>query len=69
MVTTMTKRQRVFAALRGDPVDHVPVSAWGHDYIREWSSQGLADHTLEAYRHYDWDFIKRQRTQLHEFKA
>ncbi len=46
------------AALLGRPVDRVPVSAWGHDYAREWSSQGLAEATLEAYRRYDWDFIK-----------
>ena len=58
MVSPMTKRQRVFAALRGEEVDHVPVSAWGHDFLREWSPEGLAEATLEAYRKYDWDFIK-----------
>ncbi len=54
----MTKRERVLAALRGDEVDRVPVSAWGHDFQREWLAQGLAQATLEAYRQYDWDFIK-----------
>ncbi|MFQ5880753.1 MAG: uroporphyrinogen-III decarboxylase, partial [Dehalococcoidia bacterium] len=54
----MTKRQRVFAALEGDEVDRVPVSAWGHDFLREWSAEGLALATLDAYRNYDWDFIK-----------
>jgi len=54
----MDKRERVTAALQGRPVDRVPVSAWGHDYAREWSPQGLAEATLEAYRRYDWDFIK-----------
>jgi len=53
-----TKRERVLAALRGEEVDHVPVSAWGHDYLREWTAEGLAEATLEAYRRYDWDFIK-----------
>ncbi|MFQ5380222.1 MAG: uroporphyrinogen decarboxylase family protein [Dehalococcoidia bacterium] len=55
---TMTKKERVRAALRGDPVDHVPVSLWGHDFLREWSAEDLAAQTLEAYRAHDWDFIK-----------
>lgn len=58
MTATMTKRDRVFAALRGEEVDHVPVSAWWHDFRREWSPAGLAEATLEAYRRYDWDYIK-----------
>lgn len=58
MVSSMIKRERVCAALKGEPVDRVPVSAWGHDFRREWSAQGLAEATLEAYRRYDWDFIK-----------
>ena len=58
MGDNMSKTERVFAALRGDEVDRVPVSAWWHDFAREWSSEGLAEATLEAYRRYDWDFIK-----------
>lgn len=54
----MSKRERVFAALRREEVDRVPVSAWWHDYSREWSADELAASTLEAYRKYDWDFIK-----------
>lgn len=54
----MTKNDRVFAALRGEEVDRVPVSAWWHDYAREWDAERLAEATLEAYRRYDWDFIK-----------
>jgi uroporphyrinogen decarboxylase len=57
-MATLTKRERVLAALRGKEVDRVPVSAWGHDYLREWTAEGLAEATLEAYRRYDWDFIK-----------
>ncbi len=54
----MSKPERVFAAIRGDEVDRVPVSAWWHDFAREWSPVGLAEATLEAYHCYDWDFIK-----------
>jgi uroporphyrinogen decarboxylase len=54
----MTKTDRVFAALKGGEVDRVPVSAWWHDFAREWSAKNLAETTLEQYRTYDWDFIK-----------
>jgi len=55
---TLTRTERVLAALRGEEVDRVPVSAWWHDFAREWSPHGLAEATLEAYRQYGWDFIK-----------
>jgi hypothetical protein len=58
MATSMTKIERVQAALAGSEVDRVPVSAWGHDYLREWTAEGLAEATLEAYRRFDWDFVK-----------
>ncbi len=54
----ISKAERVNAALRGGPVDRVPVSAWWHDFAREWSAESLAEATLEAYRRYDWDYIK-----------
>lgn len=54
----MNKKDRVRAALRGEAVDHVPVSMWGHDFLREWSAEDLAAQTLESYRSSDWDFIK-----------
>lgn len=54
----MNKFERVDAALRGDAVDRVPASFWGHDYIREWTPQTLADAMLENYHTYDWDFMK-----------
>jgi uroporphyrinogen decarboxylase len=57
-MAALSKRERVLAALRGDAVDSIPVSAWGHDYLREWTADGLADATLDSYRLYDWDFIK-----------
>lgn len=54
----MNKRERVTAALAGLPVDRVPVSFWGHDFLREWSARGLADAMLESFRRYDWDYMK-----------
>jgi uroporphyrinogen decarboxylase len=54
----MSKTERVQAALRGEPVDRVPVSAWWHDWKREWSAADLAEMTLAGYRKYGWDFVK-----------
>ncbi len=54
----MNKKERVDAALRGEKVDHVPVSVWGHDYEREWGVQSLMEATVENFSRYDWDFVK-----------
>ena len=43
----MTKQERVRAALAGRSLDRVPVSLWGHDFLREWSPTELAASTLE----------------------
>src|SRR2546427_10523760 len=56
----MTKRERVLAALRGDPVDRVPLSFWLHNFATENSAAGLAAETLRLARAFDWDFLKPQ---------
>lgn len=54
----MNKKERVDAALRGDPVDLVPASMWGHDFTREWDPNTLAEAMVENYMRYDWDYMK-----------
>ncbi len=54
----MTKLERVLAAVRGEQLDRVPISFWGHDYLREWSAEGLASAMLERHFNYDWDWMK-----------
>jgi uroporphyrinogen decarboxylase len=54
----MMKKERVRAALKGRPVDRVPVSLWGHDFLREWRPRDLVEATLDGYREGNWDFIK-----------
>src|SRR5919198_3015850 len=56
----MTHRERVRAALRGDPVDRVPISFWLHNFATENSADGLATETLRRARVFDWDFLKPQ---------
>jgi uroporphyrinogen decarboxylase len=54
----VTSRQRVWAALKGEPVDRPPVSFWGHFYHRESSAFDLAEATLEFQREHGWDWVK-----------
>src|SRR5947209_19673438 len=56
----MTKRERVMAALRGAPVDRVPVSLWLHNFATENSAETLTAETLRLARRFDWDFLKPQ---------
>lgn len=54
----MNKKERVDAALRGDAVDRVPASMWGHDYTREWNVHTFVEATVENFTRYDWDYMK-----------
>ena len=56
----MTKRERVRAALKGEPVDRVPVAFWLHNFATENSAEGLAGETLRLVRTFDWDYLKPQ---------
>lgn len=50
--------ERVRLALRGEEVDRVPISFWGHDYLREWDEDGLIAATIEFQTEHQWDFVK-----------
>ena len=54
----MTKRERVLAALNGEPVDRVPVGFWRHWPGDDQNPDSLAKVTLAYQRKYDLDFIK-----------
>jgi len=54
----VNKKERIDAALRGEPVDRVPASMWGHDFLREWNAQSLAEAMVENFTRYDWDYMK-----------
>jgi uroporphyrinogen decarboxylase len=56
----MTARERVMAALRGAPVDRVPVCLWLHNFATENSAADLAGETLRLARRFQWDFLKPQ---------
>ncbi len=54
----MNKRERVYAALEGQPVDRVPISLWRHFHKQDQTPAGLASATLAFYKKYDLDLIK-----------
>lgn len=54
----MKHKERIRAAIAGEPVDRPPVSLWRHNFLREWTAADLADETLLLHRTYDWDLIK-----------
>lgn len=56
----MTKRERLMAAVNGDPVDRVPASYYFHYHAAEKSADLNVRHMLEQQRIFDWDFVKVQ---------
>ncbi len=56
----MTSRERTLAALRGAPVDRVPLSFWLHNFATENSAAGLAGETARLATTFGWDFLKPQ---------
>lgn len=60
----MNKKERVLAALKGQPVDRVPYSFWLHNFAEEHSAEALAKETLRLYKTFDWDFLKPQSRPL-----
>jgi uroporphyrinogen decarboxylase len=56
----MTKSERVMAAIRGEPIDRVPMSFYEHNDAAERSPDVLVPHLLEQNRKFGWDFLKIQ---------
>ena len=61
MTATVTKRDRVMAALRGDAVDRVPLSFWLHNFATENSVEEFVAEIRSGSRAtFDWDYLKPQ---------
>lgn len=54
----LSKRERVEAALHGQSVDRVPVSAWRHFIPDELNTNSLAHASLRHFYEFDWDWLK-----------
>jgi len=56
----MTKRERVLATLRGEPVDRVPLAFWLHDFVAENDVKTFVAESLRLATTFDWDYLKPQ---------
>jgi uroporphyrinogen decarboxylase len=54
----MDKRERLQAAIKGEPVDRVPVALWRHFPVDDQRPEDLAAATIEFQTQYDFDFVK-----------
>jgi uroporphyrinogen decarboxylase len=62
----MNHRERVAAALRGEPIDRPPWSLWRHFYAAEGTAEQLTEQMLRWRHQYRFDFLKiNPRAQYH----
>ncbi len=54
----MGKQERIQAALRGEPVDRVPLALWRHFHGEDRDPVALARATADLARRYDLDLVK-----------
>ncbi len=54
----MTKRERVYAAVDGNPVDRPPVALWRHFPQEDQRAETLAQAHVAFYNKFDWDLLK-----------
>jgi uroporphyrinogen decarboxylase len=54
----MNHWERIQATLRGEEVDHVPVSLWRHFPVEDETAQGLAAAMIRWQRTFDFDLVK-----------
>jgi uroporphyrinogen decarboxylase len=57
-MAVMSKKDRINATMRNEPVDRIPVSLWRHFYECEETAEGLAGAMLAWQAKYDWDWMK-----------
>ena len=56
----MTRRARVLAALRGEPVDRVPLGFWMHDFAAENRVETFVAESVRLATTFGWDYLKPQ---------
>ncbi len=57
-MTSMTRRERLAAAIKGEAVDRVPVALWRHWPVDDQDAEQLALSAAAFQHQYDWDFVK-----------
>lgn len=54
----MNHKERIHAALRGAPTDHIPVALWRHFPGDDLKAETLAARVVEFQKQFDFDFVK-----------
>lgn len=54
----MTQRQRIYAAIKGEPVDRVPFSLWRHFPDVDQTARGLAEAVIGFQKKFEFDLVK-----------
>lgn len=54
----MEKRERLQAAIRGEPVDRPPVALWRHFPVADQDPVAFAEAVIDFQRRFDFDFVK-----------
>ena len=62
----MTRRQRLFAAVRGEAVDRVPYALWQHSTVHERTAERFTCFTLDYFRKYEPDLVKVMYDQQYD---
>lgn len=68
MTRSLTKWQRVEAALRGDEVDRIPLSLWKHYHLQDRAPRQLAEVTVALHHQFDTDLIKLMPSGLYSIQ-
>ncbi|MBN1856328.1 MAG: hypothetical protein JW846_05170 [Dehalococcoidia bacterium] len=69
MKEQMTRRERVAAAMRGEQVDRIPQSFFGHNRNAERTADGNSAHLLRRAEQFKFDFIKVNLASSHYGEA
>jgi uroporphyrinogen decarboxylase len=63
--SSMTKAERVRAALAGEPADRTPFSLWHHFPEKDATVEGLVNETVAFHERFDVDLIKLMPTGMY----
>ena len=65
IISAMTKKERIQAAIRGEEVDRVPYSLWTHLPMIDLDPVSNAEHTYDFYKKYDVDILKTMNNGMY----
>lgn len=65
---SMTKKERIMAAIHGEPVDQVPYSLWSHLPGIDLDPVANAEKTYDFYKTYDVDILKTMNNGMYSIE-